>query len=506
MSDQQPQTDHPAFLWKKIGIGTLIGFYTLSGLFTATVYGFTTTYADRIYPGVTLAGIDFSGQTWEAAEAEVTELIESLEATTVTIEVEGGSVFSPTLAELGVTFDRNSVLSGLFAVGRGTNVWEGLLGTLQGLVGARTIPIAASFDRSVLDAYVDATTDSLAKKPQNATLNVENGSVEIVPGAAGEQADAEFLEQEIVNRLTTLQASSGVIQLSPILVTVGRVEPAIPDLVLLPVKEQAQQMIGTAIHMEFEGGTYTFTPADIGSWLVFPEVERNGAKTYEPRFDDAKISTSIANKVARSIDIKMNPKKILITTGQVIDEGRDGRILNRSALLAEIKGQLSAQTRTRIALAVTDVPKTEQSVYPDFTLGLYEGKYIEVNLSKQMLYAIEGNTLVNSFLISSGLEWGGYATPTGTMYIMNKVSFAYSRPYNLWMPYWNGLSRNPDGSGYEGYGIHELPCFNRSCTRREGISHLGRPASHGCIRLGHNGPAVFIYDWAPVGTPVYIHR
>ena len=235
-------------------------------------------------------------------------------------------------------------------------------------------------------------------------------------------------------------------------------------------------------------------------------MEKQGQKTYEPAFDDAKINSSIASKVARTIDGKMAPKRILITTGQVVDEGHDGRTLDRTSLLSEIKRQLAGRVRLEIALNVSNIPKTEQQVYPDFTLGLYEGRYIEINLTKQMMYAIEGNTLVNSYLISSGLEWGGYATPTGTMYIINKVGKAYSRPYNLWMPYWNGLSTTTDISGYDGYGIHELPCFNRSCTSREGISHLGRPASHGCIRLGHNGPAAFIYDWAPVGTPVYIHR
>lgn len=265
-------------------------------------------------------------------------------------------------------------------------------------------------------------------------------------------------------------------------------------------------MIGDLIPMIFGDKTYAFSPADIGSWIVFMEVEGEGGKTYRPEFDEAKIRASIASKIARSIDIKMTPKKILITTGQVVDEGRDGRALDRNKLFSAIKEQLASQARTVIILAAADVPKTEQQVYPDFTLGLYEGRYIEINLTKQMMYAIEANILIDSFLISSGKEWGGYATPTGTWYIMNKIAKPYSRPYALWMPYWNGLAKNPDGSGYAGYGIHELPCFNISCTRREGINHLGTPVSHGCIRLGHNGPAAFIYDWAPVGTPVYIHR
>jgi lipoprotein-anchoring transpeptidase ErfK/SrfK len=73
------------------------------------------------------------------------------------------------------------------------------------------------------------------------------------------------------------------------------------------------------------------------------------------------------------------------------------------------------------------------------------------------------------------------------------------------MPYWNGLAKSPDGTGNNGYGIHGLPCFNRSCTLVEGASHIGTPVSHGCVRLPAGGDA-YIYSWAPIGTPVVIEQ
>ena len=41
----------------------------------------------------------------------------------------------------------------------------------------------------------------------------------------------------------------------------------------------------------------------------------------------------------------------------------------------------------------------------------------------------------------------------------------------------------------------------RAVVRKE--SHLGKPASHGCVRLGI-GPAKELYDWAPIGTRVVV--
>jgi len=51
--------------------------------------------------------------------------------------------------------------------------------------------------------------------------------------------------------------------------------------------------------------------------------------------------------------------------------------------------------------------------------------------------------------------------------------------------------------------IHELPYWPNGY--REGENHLGVKVSHGCVRLGI-GPAKYVFDWAEIGTPVYVHK
>jgi hypothetical protein len=66
----------------------------------------------------------------------------------------------------------------------------------------------------------------------------------------------------------------------------------------------------------------------------------------------------------------------------------------------------------------------------------------------------------------------------------------------LYMPYWMAIT--PDGK----YGIHELPEWPGGY--KEGANHLGRPVSHGCVRLGV-GAAKTVYEWASEGTTVVVH-
>jgi len=122
-----------------------------------------------------------------------------------------------------------------------------------------------------------------------------------------------------------------------------------------------------------------------------------------------------------------------------------------------------------------------------------EGKYIDVGISKQLMTIFENGVQVNQFKVSTGKV--GMATPLGEYKVLRKETNHWSVKYKLWMPY----SMNFTG----GYYIHELPYWPNGY--REGESHLGRRVSHGCVRLGI-GPAKYVFDWADIGTPIYIHQ
>jgi lipoprotein-anchoring transpeptidase ErfK/SrfK len=124
--------------------------------------------------------------------------------------------------------------------------------------------------------------------------------------------------------------------------------------------------------------------------------------------------------------------------------------------------------------------------------GKKHAKKIEIDLKKQELsYRFDGK-LINSWRISSGKA--SMPTPKGDFKVINKFPRPWSKRYGLWMPYWLGFK---DGS----YGLHELPEW--SGGYKEGANHLGKPVSHGCVRLAV-GNAKVLYDWAEIGTPIII--
>lgn len=116
------------------------------------------------------------------------------------------------------------------------------------------------------------------------------------------------------------------------------------------------------------------------------------------------------------------------------------------------------------------------------------GKRFLVDLSDQMLYAYEGDTLVRSTLISSG-RWPT-TTVIGTFYTYLKYTSQRMRGpgYDLpGVPYVMYF--------YQGYALHGTYWHN----------NFGTPMSHGCVNM-RTTEAEWAFNWAPIGTPVTVQN
>jgi len=121
-------------------------------------------------------------------------------------------------------------------------------------------------------------------------------------------------------------------------------------------------------------------------------------------------------------------------------------------------------------------------------------KYILVDISEQHMYVYDGDTLIYSFVASTGIN---NATRVGTFAVQSKIPNAYGSTWDIWMPNWLGIYW---AGGLEN-GIHALPILPNGATLWEG--YLGRPVSYGCVVLGTYESGL-LYNWAEIGTTVEI--
>lgn len=145
------------------------------------------------------------------------------------------------------------------------------------------------------------------------------------------------------------------------------------------------------------------------------------------------------------------------------------------------------------AVIVEDTPTSEYIPPTDLPAlvndpgTLFGGRWIDVNLSQQRVYAYEGDTVVNSFIVSTG-TWQT-PTVTGTYQVWIKLRsttmagpgyYLTNVPYTMYF--------------YKGYGLHGTYWHN----------NFGTPMSHGCVNL-RTSDAEWLYNWASVGTTVNVH-
>jgi lipoprotein-anchoring transpeptidase ErfK/SrfK len=145
---------------------------------------------------------------------------------------------------------------------------------------------------------------------------------------------------------------------------------------------------------------------------------------------------------------------------------------------------------------VPDTPSPEYAAQQTVLVTPSYGgsKFILISISEQHLYTYEGDTLVYSFVASTGMN---NATSAGTFSVLDKIPNAYGATWDIWMPNWLGIY----WAGSMENGIHALPILPNGSQLWAGF--LGRPISYGCIVLGEY-EAQLLYDWAELGTPVEI--
>ena len=154
----------------------------------------------------------------------------------------------------------------------------------------------------------------------------------------------------------------------------------------------------------------------------------------------------------------------------------------------EASTAIPAATETPGVVAMEVLADTPTNVPP--TPGIRAGngeRWIDVDLTNQMVYAYEGETVVNSFIVSTGT----WLTPTVTgkhkIYVKVRVQDMRGPGYHLKdVPYVMFFSGD--------YGLHGTYWHN----------NFGTPMSRGCVNLTIDDAAC-LFNWASVGTVVNVH-
>jgi len=498
------------------GILALIGLCVgVSGLALAS-RAYERHYDGRVYPGVSVYGVELGGLTIEEAVTALQTALPDPSALPITLR-EGERAWSRSWADLELRLDPFATASLAYQMGReGPPVRQAVTRLRMLIVGQPLSPVVVLPDPAQATAALQALAPEVAIPPLNATFVIQPEGIVPIPAQAGLALDVESTVASLPH--TIGRGGDGLVM---DLLT-RPVEPAINDSIF--ARAQAETVLARPFTLVADdvltdfGTTWSVEPERVATWLTAHPVEdENGARLA------LTVQREAVSAYLVSLDNPLTPESALDVEGTVsavqaaVEAGENQA---RVALmhLPHVYIVQPGDTLTSVAhahgfpvwyltganpgLEPGTLQPGQQITIPSIDmllpLPIVADRRIVVDISNQHLYAYEGETLVYDFLCSTGIA----SSPTiaGVFQVLSKKEEAYASSWDLWMPHFMGIYRTaPDFTN----GIHALPILSSGARLWEG--YLGRPVSYGCIVIGVDEAAA-LYGWAELGTLVVIQE
>lgn len=315
----------------------VFGLALLLLLIAAMLGGMRSVYADRIYPAVAIDQVDVGGKDVAAARAAVQSRVDDLEQGTVVLTY-GGRTWSPSLAEIGVTFDLDRSLDQAYAIGREATARDRLLAVGSLVRHDRYVPLVAKFDQAVLNTWLDGVDAELGLPPHDASLTIDGTTVSIVPEVDGTIVDREAAARLVVFAARSLQPVNAPL---PVVARVAKVRAA--DLA--SARSQVEAMLSRPVKLTFLGKKWTLDPADLAPFITQrTDPESSGAAALTIGVDQDALAKWLSAHIAA--DVNSDPVNAKIAWDDdtksvvVTDPGVDGNKLKPKTLAGQVVASL----------------------------------------------------------------------------------------------------------------------------------------------------------------------
>ena len=166
---------------------------------------------DRIFSGVSVAGISLGGLTEEAAEDMLRQA--GVEPPDITLRYKK-SVYHPKADELGIRLNSTACAKAAFAVGRNGGILHRTASILYARYKGADIPPAFTLDKNSAKAYLAALAVRVDRSPADARLVEEDGALRILPSAYGLKLDIPETLEELSAAISSGEHDAGLVVLT----------------------------------------------------------------------------------------------------------------------------------------------------------------------------------------------------------------------------------------------------------------------------------------------------
>ncbi len=391
-------------------IGGLALFLAITFLWTI---GYQLVYAGRIFPGVSVGGIDLSGLSPNDAAFKLNQTL-SYPLTGKILFRNGESIWTASPAELGMVFDPTASALAAYQLGRK----GGLFGALAGQIQARGLGVDVApviiFDQRVAYVYLQNIASQIDQPVVEASLHVEGTNVVAQPGQVGRLLNLDATLIYLGAQLQTFR--DGEIPL-----VIGEAAPK-----LLDVSSQADAArrilsqpltIGVPNYREGDPGPWTYDIPVIANMLAVRTVDNGGASNMQVALDPAALRRAL-NDIKVYVDRQPANARFIFNnqTGRIepIEASHVGRSLDVEASIAAINDALQRGEHS-VALSVAE----QQPAVADTALGTDLGIIQEIKSYTTYFYGSSNERIQN--IAAASAQFHGVLVAPGEVFSMGSA-------------------------------------------------------------------------------------
>jgi vancomycin resistance protein YoaR len=228
-------------------------------------------FYNKAHAGVTIEGQSVSGLTQDAAVAKIDQFVADSQNNPITL-TGGGKTWQVKPTELGTQIDVAAAVAASLDVTRKNNFVVDLVTKLQLYFRSRDLPLQGNVDTASLDTFIERIAADLDKPAVNAELTIRGATVAMLESKDGQVVDREALRQTLTQTLLSLQSTDITIPMA-----VDK-----PDVVSEDneaAMTQAKIMVSAPLTLTWGDKSWSFTPQEIASFIVFTPEDAGGASS-----------------------------------------------------------------------------------------------------------------------------------------------------------------------------------------------------------------------------------
>jgi vancomycin resistance protein YoaR len=266
-----------SYPYKRIPVFPQVVAAFISGLtlflavITIWTLGYQLFYAGRIFPGVSVAGVDVSGLSPSDAAVKLNQAL-SFSTTGKILFRDGEKAWVATPAELGMVFDPSSSAVTAYKLGRSGGLFGALSGQIRAGGAGVSVPPVIVFDQRVAYQYLSQISTQINQPLKEATLKLEGTNVAAEPGQIGRELKIDATLVYLSAQLQTF--SDGEVPL-----VVQEIQPQILDV--SAQADTARQILSQPLTLMVpnasgaDSGPYVYNPEVVAN-LIVPQRVQNG--------------------------------------------------------------------------------------------------------------------------------------------------------------------------------------------------------------------------------------